>query len=60
LRKKHAQLNKEAEQMAAKDDRDRERERRERDRHRREKDDPTDKPSTSSMTFRTIYPYYFL
>ncbi len=46
--------------MAAKDDRDRERERRERDRHRREKDDPTDKPSTSSMTFRTIYPYYFL
>jgi ATP-dependent RNA helicase DDX23/PRP28 len=49
LRKKHALLNKEAEQSAAKDERERERERRERDRHRREKEEPQpDRPSTSN------------
>ncbi len=60
MRKKHATLNKEAEQLAAKEDRERERERRERDRHRREKDDPTNQPSTSSNSFITIYSHYYL
>ncbi|CAF4112565.1 unnamed protein product [Rotaria magnacalcarata] len=49
LRKKHTTFNKEAEQLAAREDRERERERRERerDRHRREKDDQTEKPVIS-------------
>ncbi|CAF1150612.1 unnamed protein product [Rotaria sp. Silwood1] len=46
LRKKYSSFNKEAEQTAAKEDR--ERERKERDRHRREKEEPTERPNTSN------------
>jgi hypothetical protein len=61
MRKKHALLNKEAEQIAAKEDRERERRERERerDRHRREKDDETDRPANPSNTFRVCFILYF-
>lgn len=49
LRRKHAQMNKEAELAAAKDEREHERRDRDRgDRHRRDRDDPNNRPSTSN------------
>ena len=53
LRKKHAQLNKEAEQATVKDDRERERRdrERERERHRRDKDEQTERPTNSGKKF---------